>query len=105
MLSKSVATLGHNCVTFDDGDGRKWHVPYDDLIGIPRVGDHVLLPNPPDRPERFVVVGVQHAFMEQDVPPGTTGWPPSRGNGKWIYVQLNDVNVTVELIESQLENG
>jgi hypothetical protein len=66
--SSTAPTVPHNCVTFDDGRGRKWHVPFDEVGSVPRVGEEVLLPNPPGAYKRHSVVSVVYLFVQRAGP-------------------------------------
>jgi hypothetical protein len=94
MPSEPLTTLRHDSVTFDDGHGHNWHVPFSDIIGVPRVGDKVSLPDPPGANKVYSVVSVEHQFIQQDVPDGTTGVSVG-GNEKWMYASPTDVIVKI----------
>jgi hypothetical protein len=92
--STTVPTVPHNCVTFDDGRGHKWHVPFDEVGSVPRIGEEVLLPNPPGANKRHSVVSVVYQFVQREVPQGTNGIPV-RKDDKSTYARLLDVTVTI----------
>ena len=92
--STTAPTVEPNCVTFDDGRGHKWHVPFDEVGSIPRVGEEVLLPNPPGAYKRHSVVSVMYLFVQREVPEGATGISV-RGDNKSMYARLFDVMVTI----------
>ena len=92
--STTAPTVPHNYVTFDDGRGHKWHVPFDEVGSIPRVGEEVLLPNPPGAYKRHSVVSVMYLFVQRDVPEGATEISV-RGDDKSMYARLFDVMVTI----------
>src|SRR5260370_1633871 len=92
--STTARTVPHNCVTFDDGRGHKWHVPFDEVGSIPRVGEEVLLPNPPGAYKRHSVVSVMYQFARREVPEGATGISVRVGD-KSMYARLFDVTVTI----------
>jgi hypothetical protein len=92
--STTAPTVPHNCVTFDDGHGHKWHVPFDEVGSVPRVGEEVLLPNPPGAYKRHSVVSVLYLFVQQTGPEGETGISV-RGDDESIYARLFDVMVTI----------
>jgi hypothetical protein len=91
--SKTAPTVPRNCVTFDDGQGRKWHVPFDEAGSVPRAGEEVLLPNPPRADKRHSVVTVVYHFVQREVPEGATR--SLRKADRSIYVRLFDVTVTI----------
>jgi hypothetical protein len=102
MSNKSPTTapgIRHDCVTFDDGSGRNWHVPFDGLVSLPRVGDEVLLPNPPGPRLRFSVVSVTQEFSEREPPEDAIGYPAG-GSDRWIYARLSDVVIKIDQIEN-----
>jgi hypothetical protein len=90
----TAPTVPHNCVTFDDGRGHKWHVPFDEVGSVPRVGEEVLLPNPPGADKRHSVVSVKYQFVQLEVPEGATGISSQRED-KSMYARLLDVTVTI----------
>jgi len=92
--STTAPTVPHNCVTFDDGRGHKWHVPFDEIGSVPRVGEEVLLPNPPGADKRHMVVSVVYQFVQREALEGTNGIPV-RGDDKSMYARLFDVMVTI----------
>ena len=92
--STTARTVPHNCVTFDDGRGHKWHVPFDEVGSVPRVGEEVLLPNPPGADERHSVVSVVYLFVQRAGPEGATRISV-RGDDKSMYARLFDVTVTI----------
>jgi hypothetical protein len=92
--STSAPTVPHNCVTFDDGRGHKWHVPFEEAGSVPRVGEEILLPNPPRADKRHSVVGVVYQFIQREVPEGETEISV-RGNSKSMYARLSDVTVKI----------
>jgi hypothetical protein len=91
---KPSKTVPHNCVTFDDGRGHKWHVPFDEAGSVPRVGEEVLLPNPPRADERHSVVSVVYQFVQRKVPEGAAGISLRKAD-KSMYVRLFDVTVMI----------
>ena len=92
--STTAPTVPPHSVTFDDGRGHKWHVPFDEVGSVPRVGEEVLLPNPPGAYERHSVVSVVYLFVQQAGPEGATGISV-RGDDKSMYARLFDVTVTI----------
>jgi hypothetical protein len=102
MPRKSPTTapgIRHDCVTFDDGSGHKWHVPFDEIVSIPRVGEEVLLPSPSGSDKlRYSVVSVAHEFDARRPPKDAIGIS-ARGNDKWIYAGLGDVIVRIDQTE------
>ena len=92
--STSAPTVPHNCITFDDGRGRKWHVLFDEVGSVPRVGEAVLLPNPPGGNKSHSVVSVVYQFVQREVPDGANGIPV-RGDDKSMYARLFGVAVTI----------
>jgi hypothetical protein len=90
----TAPTVLDNCVTFDDGRGHKWHVPFDEVGSVPRVGEEVLLPNPPGAYERHSVVSVVYLFVQRARPGGATGISV-RGDDKSMYARLFDVTVAI----------
>jgi len=92
--SMIAPTVPHNCVTFDDGRGHKWHVPFDEVGSIPRIGEEVLLPNPHKADKRHSVVSVVYQFVQREAPEGATG-SSVRGEDKSMYARLFDVTVTI----------
>ena len=92
--STTAPTVPHNCVTFDDGRGHKWHVPFDEVGSVPRVGEEVLLPNPPGAYKRHSVVSVLYLFVQRAGPEGATGIS-GRGDDQSMYARLFDVTVTI----------
>jgi len=99
MPRKSPITapiIRHDCITFDDGSGHKWHVPFDEIVSIPRVGDEVLLPSPSGSDKlRYSVVSVVHEFDAQKPPEDAIGFSAS-GSDKWIYAGLCDVTIRID---------
>jgi hypothetical protein len=91
---KAAKQVLHNCVTFDDGRGHKWHVPFEEAGSVPRVGEEVLLPNPRRADERHSVVSVKYHFVQREVPEGTTAIPVRKAD-KSMYVRL--FNVTIKI--------
>lgn len=89
-----ATTVPHHCVTFDDGRGHKWHVPFDEAGSVPRVGEEILLPNPPGADKRHSVVSVVYQFVQREVPEGATG-VSVRGDDKSMYARLFDVTVAI----------
>jgi hypothetical protein len=92
--STSAPPVPPHCVTFDDGRGHKWHVPFDEVGTIPRVGEEVLLPNPPRADKRHSVVSVVYQFIQREVSEGATGIS-ARGDDKSMYARLFGVAVTI----------
>ena len=92
--SKSAQTVPHNCVTFDDTHGHKWHVAFEEVGSVPRVGEEVLLPNPRRADKRHMVPGVVYQFVQREVPEGAPGISV-RGDRKSMYAGLFDVTVTI----------
>ena len=90
----AAPTVPHNCVTFDDGRGHKWHVPFDEVGSIPRVGEEILLPNPPGADKRHSVVSALYLFVQRAGPEGAPGISV-RGDDKSMYARLFDVMVTI----------
>ena len=89
--SKTAQTVPHNCITFDDGSGHRWHVPFDEAGSVPRVGEEILLPNPPWADKRHSVVGVVYQFVQREVPEGA----PGISVRKSTYARLSDVTVRI----------
>jgi len=87
-------TLRHDCVTFDDGEGHNWHVPFGDIVSIPRVGEEVVLPYPAGLMQRYSVVSIEYHYAQQDVPEGATG-VSVLGNDEWMYARVVDIVVSV----------
>src|SRR5258708_15647732 len=87
-------TVEPNCVTFDDGRGHKWHVPFDEVGSIPRVGEEGLLPNPPGADKRHSVVSVMYLFVQRARTQGATEISVLRDD-KSMYARLFDVMVTI----------
>ena len=92
--SMTAPTVSPHCVTFDDGRGHKWHVPFDEAGSVPRVGEEILLPNPPRADKRHSVVGVVYQFVQREVPEGAPGIS-FRQDRKSMYARLFDVTVTI----------
>jgi len=92
--STTAPTVPHNCVTFDDGRGHKWHVPFDEVGSVPRVGEEVLLPNPAGADKRHSVISVVYQFVQREVPEAAT-LISVRGDDKSMYARLFDVTVTI----------
>ncbi len=93
--SKTAApTLQPHCVTFDDGRGHKWLVPFDEVGSIPRVGEEVLLPNPPEADKRHSVISVVYLFIQRERPEGANGIPVRRDETS-MYARLFGVAVTI----------
>jgi len=92
--STPAPTVEPSCVTFDDGRGHKWHVPFDEVGSVPRVGEEVLLPNPPGAYKRHSVVSVMYLFVQRAGPEGATEISV-RGDDKSMYARLFDVMVTI----------
>jgi hypothetical protein len=93
--SKTAApTFPHHCVTFDDGRGHKWYVPFDEVGSVPRVGEEVFLPNPPGADKRHSVVSVQYQFVQREGPEGANGIPVRRAETS-MYARLFGVAVTI----------
>jgi hypothetical protein len=90
----TAPTVPHHCVTFDDGRGHKWHVPFDEAGSVPRVGEDILLPNSPRSDKRHSVVSVVYQFVQREVPEGATRGSV-RGDDKSMYARLFDVTVTI----------
>ena len=91
--SSTAPTVPNHCVTFDDGRGHKWHVPFDEVGSVPRVREEVLLPSPPGAYKRHSVVRVVYQFV-LEVPEGANGIPV-RGDDKSMYARLFNVMVTI----------
>ena len=94
MPKTASPTTPHHCVTFDDGRGHKWNVPFDEVGSIPRVGEEVLLPNPPGADKLHSVVSVVYQFIQREEPEGANGIPV-RQNEKSMYARLFGVAVTI----------
>jgi hypothetical protein len=92
--STTTQTVPHNCVTFDDGRGHKWHVPFEEAGSVPRAGEEVLLPNPPRADERHSVISVVYQFVQRKVPEGASGISLRKAD-KSKYVRLFNVTVTI----------
>jgi hypothetical protein len=92
--STTAQTVPHNCITFDDSRGHKWHVPFNEAGSVPRVGEEVLLPNPLGANKRHSVVSVVYHFVQREEPEGATGISV-RGDHKSMYARLFDVTVTI----------
>ena len=92
--STTAPTVPHNCVTFVDSRGHKWHVPFDEVGSVPRVGEEVLLPNPPAAYERHSVVSVVYLFVQRAGPEGAAGISVE-GDDQSMYARLFDVMVTI----------
>ena len=92
--SMTAPTVPDNCDTFDDGRGPKWHVPFDEVGRIPRVGEEVLLPNLPGAYKRHSVVSVVYLFVQRAGPEGASGISV-RGDDESMYARLFDVMVTI----------
>jgi hypothetical protein len=92
--STTAPTVPPHCVTFDDGRGRKWHVPFDEVGNVPRVGEEVLLPNPPGAYKRHSVVSVVYQFVQREGAEGANGISV-RGDDKSMYARLFGVAVTI----------
>jgi hypothetical protein len=69
-------------------------VPFDEVGSVPRVGEEVLLPNPPGADKRHSVIRVAYRFVKLEVPEGTNGISV-RGGDKSMYARLFDVMVTI----------
>jgi hypothetical protein len=69
-------------------------VPFDEVGSVPRVGEEVLLPNPPGADKRHSVVSVVYQFVKREVPEGANGISV-RGDDKSMYARLFDVMVTI----------
>ena len=93
MPKKTSTTVPHNCVTFDDGRGHKWHVPFYEAGSVPRVGEEIILPNPSGADKRHSVVSVVYQFVQREVPEGAIGI--SVRDDKSMYARLFDVTVTI----------
>jgi hypothetical protein len=92
---KTAQNVPHNCVTFEDGRGHKWHVPFGEAGSVPRVGEEVLVPNLRGADKRcYSVVSVVYQFAQREVPEGATGISV-RGDRKSMYARLSDVTVTI----------
>ena len=87
--SKTAQTVPHNCITFDDGSGHRWHVPFDEAGSVPPVGEEILLPNPPWADKRDSVVGVVYQFVQREVPEGAPRISV-RGDRKSMYARLSE---------------
>jgi len=61
---------------------------------VSRVGEEVLLPNPPGADKRHSVVSVVYQFVQRAGPEGATGISV-RGDDKSMYARLFDVTVTI----------
>ena len=94
MSETASPTTPHHCVTFDDGRGHKWHVPFDEVGSIPRVGEEVLLPNPPGADKRHSVVRVVYQFIQREGPEAGNGIPV-RGAETSMFARLFGVAVTI----------
>jgi hypothetical protein len=92
--SKTDQTVPHNCITFDDGRGHKWHVPFEETGSVPRVGEEVLLPKPPGADKRYSVGSIVYQFVQREVPEGVTGISV-RGDRKSMYARLSYVTVNI----------
>ena len=92
--STTAPTVPPHSVTFDDGRGHKWHVPFDEVGSVPRVGEEVLLPNPPGPDKRHSVVSVVYQFVQREGPGGATGIS-ARGDDESMHARLFDVTVTI----------
>jgi hypothetical protein len=92
--SPTAPTVPHNCVTFDDGRGHKWYVPFDEVGSIPRVGEEVLLPNPPGADKRHPVVSVVYQFIKREIPEGANRISLQISD-KSMYASLFDVTITI----------
>ena len=92
--STTAPTVPPHSVTFDDGRGHKWHVPFDEVGSIPRVGEEVLLPNPPGPDEPHSVIRVVYQFVRREGVEGLNGIS-ARGDNKSMYARLFGVAVTI----------
>jgi hypothetical protein len=92
--SKTAQTVPHNCVTFDDGRGHKWHVPFDEVGSVPRVGEEVLLPNLSGADKRHRVMSVVYHFVQREGPERANGIS-ARGDDKSMYARLFGVAVAI----------
>jgi hypothetical protein len=97
--SKTAQTVPHNCITFDDGSGHRWHVPFDEAGSVPRVGEEILLPNPPWADKRHSVVGVVYQFVQREVPEGAPGISLRGGRKSTVCASLRcDGNDSPKLV-------
>lgn len=69
-------------------------MPFDEVGSIPRVGEEVLLPNPPEADKRHSVVSVVYQFIQRERPEGANGIPVRRYE-KSMYARLFGVAVTI----------
>jgi hypothetical protein len=69
-------------------------VPFDEVGSIPRVGEEVLLPNPPGADKRHPVVSVVYQFVKREIPEGTNRIS-LRLSDKSMYASLFDVVITI----------
>src|SRR6266478_2491241 len=51
--STTAPTVPHNCVTFDDGRGHKWHVPFDEVGSVPVLEKRFFSRTRPERTNAF----------------------------------------------------
>lgn len=58
----------------DDGEGHQWHIPFDEIKCIPRVGETVMLP--PDS-RAHEILSAEHYFLQQGPPMTLHGESPS----------------------------
>lgn len=76
----SAASVGRDCVLFDDAEGRFWQVAFDEIGSIPRVGEEVRLPNPTGATKhRYSVLSVAYEFIERGLPEEARGFPAGAG--------------------------
>src|SRR5271154_4491874 len=86
-----AASVGRDCVLFDDAEGRFWRVSFDEIGSIPRVGEEVRLPNPTGATKfRYSVVSVAYEFIERELPEEASGFPPDEDE-KLTYARLCNV--------------
>jgi len=64
--------IGEASLILDDGEGHQWHVPFEGLKCVPRVGETVVLP-PDSHPHE--VLSAEHYFLQQG--------PPMTLRGEW----------------------
>jgi len=57
--------IGEPSLIIDDQEGHQWHVPFEEINCVPRVGETVMLP-PDSRPHQ--VLSAEHYFLQQGPP-------------------------------------
>jgi hypothetical protein len=82
---------GEACLIIDDEQGHHWHVLFEEVEYIPRVGEALMLP-PDLRPHK--VLSVEHYFF-QEAPPVTLHGEES---SKYVYAKPAQVVLKVRQV-------